>query len=152
MCSFRWYNHKISITLLWTFITVAYVGCRLTCCCCIQVWRLICAYMLVCLYVCIMYMCVYVHMSRSLETCRRRRVRIPRQRRSGDHIKWEEMSGAYGTWYMWGRRCIWHMVHVGETVHMAHGTCGGGGAYGTWYMWGRRCIWHMVHVGETRNV
>jgi len=41
------------------------------------------------------------------------------------------------------------MVHVGETVHMAHGTCGGDGAYGTWYMWGRRCIWHMVHVGET---
>jgi len=44
-------------------------------------------------------------MSPSLETCRRRRIRIPLLHRWGDQIKWEEMRGTYGTW------------------HMAHGTC-----------------------------
>jgi hypothetical protein len=68
-----------------------------------------CVGMHVCMCVC-MYMCIYVHMSRSLETCRRRRVKIPRQLRSGDHIKWEEMSGAHGTWHMWGRREIFRRI------------------------------------------
>jgi len=59
-------------------------------------------------------MCVYVHMSRSLETCRRRRIRIPRQHRSGDQIKWEEKNGTYGTWHMWGRREMFRGIWWGN--------------------------------------
>jgi hypothetical protein len=35
-------------------------------------------------------------MSLCFETCRKRKIRIPRQLRSGNQIMWEEMSGIYG--------------------------------------------------------
>ena len=58
----------------------------------------VCVRAYICMHICIyMNVCVYVHMSRSLVTCWRKRIRIPNQNLSGDQIKWEEMSGTYCT-------------------------------------------------------
>jgi hypothetical protein len=52
MCSFRWYNHKINITVLGSFITVAYIGVQT---------NMLLLYMTSDLCMCVgMYVCIYV--------------------------------------------------------------------------------------------